>query len=240
MAQHGQGQQAQARKTLATAIVAFDWSAAQADARDIWICHILRREAESLILPNLPQFLRGEHEPLENDERLGLVGACQSQSLYHTVARLFADAFADDPDLAARMTDAYHTRATLDYKRQVGRLEELTTEGRYLAARCAALAGCGLGADAAELDAAQRSGWRRQASDWLRAEMAGCNTALESGSPPVRAQVTRMLAKWQLDPDLAGLRESRALDRLPADERQEYRALWHSVGELLGRARVDQ
>jgi serine/threonine-protein kinase len=235
MAQHDQGQQTQARKTLATAIVAFDWSAAQADGRDIWICHILRREAEARILPNVPRFLGGEYQPLENDERLGLVGVCQSQGLYHAAARLFADAFAADPDLAEKLTSAYRTRAELEYQERVGRIEELITEGRYLAARCAALAGCGLGEDGAKLDGTQRSRWRRQASDWLRAELAVCATTLDSGSPAARAQVRKMLAQWQVDPDLAGLRESRALDNLAADERKEYRALWLAVGHLLGK-----
>ena len=58
------------------------------------------------------------------------------------------------------MTSAYRTRAAVQYKQSIGRLEELFTEGRYLAARCAALAGCGLGADASKLDEAQRSRWR--------------------------------------------------------------------------------
>src|SRR6202035_4103966 len=106
-----------------------------------------------LILPNVPRFLREEYQPRETDERLALVGVCQSQRLYHAAARLYADAFAADPDLAEKMTAAYRTRAALEYQQSVGRLEELTTAARYLAARCAALAGCGLGADGAKLDA---------------------------------------------------------------------------------------
>jgi serine/threonine-protein kinase len=54
MAQHQRGQKLQARKTLAAAILAFDWSAAGADNHDAWIYHVLRREAEALIVPNLP------------------------------------------------------------------------------------------------------------------------------------------------------------------------------------------
>src|SRR5260370_40015653 len=99
MAQHDVGQKQQARKTLATAIVAFDWNAAQADGRGAWIAHILRREAEALILPNLPAFMRGEYQPLDNDERLALVGICQFQGRGHAAARLYADAFAIDPAL---------------------------------------------------------------------------------------------------------------------------------------------
>ncbi len=106
MAQHEQGQKTQARHTLATAIVAFDWSAAEADSRGVWIAHILRREAESLILPNLPAFLQGQYQPTANDERLALVGICQFEGRCHAAARLFADAFATDPALAEALASA--------------------------------------------------------------------------------------------------------------------------------------
>ena len=59
MALHRQGNVKQARKTLARAVVAFDWNRAHADSQDVWIAHILRREAEALILPNLKMFLQG-------------------------------------------------------------------------------------------------------------------------------------------------------------------------------------
>jgi serine/threonine-protein kinase len=52
MAQFRQGEKEAARQTLAKAIVAYDWRAAQADTPAAWTCHILRREAESLILPD--------------------------------------------------------------------------------------------------------------------------------------------------------------------------------------------
>ena len=52
------GTKEEARKTLAAAILAFDWRADHADIRDAWICHMLRREAEAMILPNLPAFSR--------------------------------------------------------------------------------------------------------------------------------------------------------------------------------------
>jgi eukaryotic-like serine/threonine-protein kinase len=50
MAQYQKNQQDQARKTLAAAIASYDWSGAKADNHDAWIAHILRREAEALIL----------------------------------------------------------------------------------------------------------------------------------------------------------------------------------------------
>ncbi len=82
MAQHHLGQKEQARKTLATAVLAFDWRAAEADSRDVFICHIFRREAEAMILSNLPAFIDGTYWPQDLDEQLGLLGICQFQGLH--------------------------------------------------------------------------------------------------------------------------------------------------------------
>jgi serine/threonine-protein kinase len=236
LAQHGRGQKQQARKTLAAAVVAFDWSAAQADVGDVWIAHVLRREAEALILPDLPAFLRGEYQPADNDERLALVGACQFQGRYHAAARLYAEAFASDPALAEDLTAECRIRAARGDKQPVGRVEELATACRYPAARCAALAGCGRGADGAGLGEAERARWRAQARAWLRADLAVWTKALDGGSRAARILVRKMLTQWQADPDLAGLREPSALDKLSADERQECLALWKEVAAVLDRA----
>ncbi len=236
MAQHRQGQEKQARKTLAKAIVAFDWSATQADSRDVWISHILLREAETLILPNLSAFLQGEYQPLDNDERLALVGICQFQGLNHAAARLYADACASNPAWAEDLTSECRYRAALGDKQPVGRLEELATECRYPAARCAALAGCGLGKDGAKVSEAERTRWRKQARDWLQADLAVWAKTLDSGSQAACVLVKKTLTHWQTDPDLAGLREHGALDKLSTNERKECLALWNEVGAVLKRS----
>jgi hypothetical protein len=51
------------------------------------------------------------------------------------------------------------------------------------------------------------------------------------------AAVRRELARWQADPDLAGLRDADALARLPADERQACRRFWADVQSLSERGR---
>jgi serine/threonine-protein kinase len=212
MAQHDLGQKSEARKTLARAIVAYDWSAARADNRDAWICHILRREAEAKILPNLPAFLQGSYQPRANDERLALLGVCQSQGLNGAAARLYADAFASDRALA-----------------------DSIPEYRYHAARCAALAGCGRGEDAAKLSEAERTRWRKQACEWLRADLAGRVRWLD-GDPAARRGVVRQaLTRWREYPDLACVRDPGELDRLAADEREDYLALWAEVAAVLAR-----
>src|SRR5262249_30235312 len=50
---------------------------------------------------------------------------------------------------------------------------------RYPAACAAAMAGCGQGRDAADLDEQTRVGFRRQALDWLRAELEARRRLLE-------------------------------------------------------------
>jgi serine/threonine protein kinase/tetratricopeptide (TPR) repeat protein len=51
MALHKLGRVEEARKTLAEAIASHDWIPAQVRDQDDWICHVLRHEAEALILP---------------------------------------------------------------------------------------------------------------------------------------------------------------------------------------------
>jgi serine/threonine-protein kinase len=216
MAEYRNGQKEEARATLAAAISSFDWSAAQVGSRDHWIWHVVRREAESLILPNLPAFLEGNYQPQDNDERLALLGVCQFQGLHGAAARLYADAFAVDPDLA----------------------EDLTTACRYRAARCAALAGYGLGADGARLSEAERTRWRQQAREWLEADLAAWTRKLNPGGATDRALVRRKLTHWRADPDLAELREPSALEKLPADEREKWVALWNETGAVLNRAQT--
>ena len=237
MALYGQGNVKQARKTLAKAVVAFDWNRAHADSQDVWIAHILRREAEALILPNLKEFLRGEYLPVDDDERLALVGICQFERRFDFAAKMFSDGFANQPAAAQDLASECLSRSALGDTQPVGPVEDLATECRYPAARCAALAGCGLGEDAVKIDEAERARWRRQARDWLRADLVVWTGALDSGSPAARVVVMKLLARWRSDPDLAGLRNASALEKLSSEEREQCLALWEAVGNLFERAR---
>jgi serine/threonine-protein kinase len=225
----------EARKALAAAIPIYNWQESQADDTTAWVSHVLRREAEAMILANLPAFLRGEYQPQDNDERLALLGICQSQGRYGTAARLYADAFAADPDLADDLSTECRFRAARE-EVPLDRWEALKTECRYLAARCAALAGCGLGKDGPKLTEAERTRWRKQARAWLRADLAVWARMLDSDSGMARELTNKMLTHWQVEPDLAGLREPNALNALAADERMDCLALWHEVGVVRMRA----
>jgi serine/threonine-protein kinase len=106
---------------------------------------------------------------------------------------------------------------------------------RYHAARAAALAGCGRGRDAADLDEATRLGFRRQARDWLRAELEARRRRLAQEPGKVRA-VARDVQDWLWDSPFAGVRGPEALARLPAAERQAWQELWTDIADTLARA----
>jgi serine/threonine-protein kinase len=213
MAQYRKGLEEEARATLAREITRFDWDMAHVISRDHWIWHVLRREAESMIFPHTAAFLEGKYQPHENTERLALLGVCRFKNLNLAAARLYADAFAADPKLA-----------------------DDPVSHRYNAALVAALAGCGCGQDAHKLSEEERTRWRKQAQEWLRADLTEWAKKLETGPAADRVLMQKVLTHWQADPDLVGLREPSALDKLSADERKEWLALWHEVGNLLERA----
>ena len=167
MAQYRRGERKEARHNLALAVGDFDWRMGNATSRETWVYHVLRREAERLILPDLPAFLDGKYEPRDNDERLALLGVCQSTNRICAEARLYADAFAEAPGMA----------------------EDLDVGHRYGAACVAALAGCGRGVDAAGLGETDRTRWREQARLWLRADLAAWGRA--RGGDPNAARARR-------------------------------------------------
>ena len=134
MALHRSGRTGEASDALAAAIQAYDWDEAKADNQDAWIAHVLCREAEELIVPNLSAFLKGGYQPKDNSERLELVGRCLFRRRFLSAARLYADAFAFDPKLA----------------------DDPKSGNRHNAACCAARAGRGEGVDAKDLDEKER------------------------------------------------------------------------------------
>jgi hypothetical protein len=91
-------------------------------------------------------------------------------------------------------------------------------------------------APAVDLDEAEPGRWRRQAVDWLRADLAACGQRLERGTPQDRSFVHYHLRLWQEDGDLAGIRDRDALEKLPDDERAACRKLWDDVEALATKA----
>jgi hypothetical protein len=104
----------------------------------------------------------------------------------------------------------------------------------------AALAGCGSGNDADKLSDVERTRWRKQACDWLWADLAEWAKKLGSASEADRVMVQKALMHWRGDPDLVGIRQPSALDKLSTDERKKILSLWSEVDSVLGRTRMNK
>jgi serine/threonine protein kinase/Tfp pilus assembly protein PilF len=159
------------------------------------------REYEKLVEldAKLPQFLAGQAQPADAGECLALAAMGQHhKQLPAAAARWYTEAFATEPPLAA----------------------DLRLGHRYNAACAAALAGCGQGMDRPPVDDKERARLRRQALDWLRADLAAWCRQLDKEPDKVRPAVRQQLQHWQTDGDFAGVRGTDALAKLPEAERQ--------------------
>jgi serine/threonine protein kinase/Flp pilus assembly protein TadD len=163
----------------------------------------------------LPGFLAGKTTPANADEHVELAEICAVQLLNRAAARFFAEGFAREPKLA----------------------DDLDAGHRYNAACTAAKAGCGQGKDIDKLDSGDRARLRRQALDWLRADLEAWGRLLEKAPDKARsaARVTSTLRHWLVDADFAGVREPEALAKLPEAERQPWQKLWGDVAATLAR-----
>jgi serine/threonine-protein kinase len=165
----------------------------------------------------LSGYLAGTTTPTSPRERIELGELCKLKHLNHAAVRFYAEAFAGQP----KLPDAQRGRH------------------RYNAACAAGLAAAGQGKDADNLDTRERARLRRQALDWLRADLAQWVKQMENGSHGVRTRVQGTLAHWQQDRDLASVRGTVALAKLPADEQPGWRRLWADVEKTLAQAQQE-
>jgi tetratricopeptide (TPR) repeat protein/tRNA A-37 threonylcarbamoyl transferase component Bud32 len=174
------------------------------------------RQCERLLAleARLPTLLQGKAQPASPTECLEYAGLCHLKKFYPAAVRFYVEAFAADPKLVDRLAAGH----------------------RYNAACSAALAAASQGPDASQLDTRERARLRKQALDWLRADLALWSKLLETGQPPARAAAQQTLQHWQRDAALAGIRDAAWLVNLPADELRACRKLWADVDQLLKRA----
>jgi tetratricopeptide (TPR) repeat protein len=160
----------------------------------------------------LPALLRGEERPAAA-EQLEPARLCRDHGRPHAAVSLYAAAFAARPALA----------------------DEPGSSHRYNAACAAVRAAADLGSDGARLGETERTGLRRQALDWLRADLdLGARLRRDGKS------AGGVFATWRTDVDLAGVRDQAALAKLPAAERQVWRRLWADVDTLLDADPLEQ
>jgi serine/threonine-protein kinase len=161
----------------------------------------------------LPAILAGTKKPASAIEYLEFARVCHLKRLYAAAADFYTTAFTMKPQWA----------------------EDHRNGHRYHAACSAALAGCGHGEDAAGQGAAARERLRKQALAWLRADLAAWSQWLAGDPAARRMAVQKALAQWQQTAELACVRDGAELDRLDADERLQYAALWAEWDAVLAR-----
>jgi tetratricopeptide (TPR) repeat protein/tRNA A-37 threonylcarbamoyl transferase component Bud32 len=190
------------------------------------------------------ELAQGQAPPHDAAELWHLAQFCRRYQRPYTAARLYTAAFAAQPTLA----------------------EDLAKGQRYQAACAAALAVLGQATfdqDAHQLTAADKAKLRRQALDWLRADvklltktLAAFKAATKEGTQPPASPPEKLadqsqrpapadlllvcdrLQRWQTDPDLASLREDKELAKLPETEQKDWRRLWDEVRALDKQARA--
>jgi serine/threonine-protein kinase len=178
--------------------------------------HLSEIEQEASLAPQLPAVIAGKLKPADAAETLGFARLCYEKKLHGVSARLWAEAFQAQPRLAG----------------------EKQRQNRYKAACAAAMAGSGKGKDEPPLEEAGKARWRKQAVEWLKADLAFWAKEVQSGPSEARTAVVQTLEHWKADPDLAGIRDQAALGRLPNAEQTACRALWAEVATLLAKARA--
>jgi tetratricopeptide (TPR) repeat protein len=159
----------------------------------------------------LAGFLDGSTQAGSDSERLDLAQLCRCKQIYRASVRFFSKCFAEQPALAF--------------------------QHRFQAACVAVLAAAGEGKDAADIDDRERARLRRQALDWLRADLDVWTTMTRKGTPDQQQTAQRTIRLWQAHGDLAGVRGA-ALSRLPEVDRAAWVEFWADVAALLKRAAV--
>jgi uncharacterized hydrophobic protein (TIGR00271 family) len=169
---------------------------------------IARRLARCDGLLEIERRLSAQESPVDAADALRYAEVHRLGRRYAAAARCYAEAFAAAPHQA----------------------ENMESHVRYDAACAAALAG---GTDLSD-DGGARV--RAQAREWLVSDLRVWHDAVRRGGDD-RGAADATLAHWLTDADLAGVRDAAALARLPAAEREEWRAFWASVESVRAAAR---
>jgi tetratricopeptide (TPR) repeat protein len=167
-----------------------------------------------VLAERLPDVLADKVKPKDARERTELAWVCRLKGLNVAAVRQYELAFKDEPKLA----------------------DDLSGRFRFHAAVAAARAATGKTEDVPRPGEAARVRLRGQALGWLRDDLKAWQRALETGGARGRAAVLGKMRFWKLTPDLAELREAKALGKLPEGERKEWQKFWADVEALRGRA----
>jgi hypothetical protein len=177
-------------------------------------------EQHLALLARIPAVLRGDEEPADAAELMTMArAATHRQHQFTRTARLIARSLEAHPEWADFDQDP----------------------PRYYGAVCATVAAT----DRNETIQTERPpdaelpGFRKQAFEWLSAELSHQARQWADGAPEKREDIRKALEYWTIDGWLAGLRDESRLVELLEAEQTPWRALWDEVRALLKRSRGD-
>jgi serine/threonine-protein kinase len=168
---------------------------------EAWVRHcqgLVEREKKLLAV------LAGEANPADAGELAGYAALCGWTRRYVGAVRLWDEAFRAEGKLADDLKAGYRTQA----------------------AAAAVRAAAGKGRDASGLGDVQKASLRKQALDWLKADLA-------ARVQQPASERAAMLRRWQADEGLAGVRGEQALRALPEAERASWDDFWYEVRKQL-------
>ena len=168
------------------------------------------RDAERLVEldRDLPAVLSGERKLTTAADCLDYARLCGYKQRYAAAVRFYESGFALEADAGAGV--------------------------RAEAARCAALAGASRGSDCACVGSGSGRP-RRQALEWLQADLALWRKAAEGKYTDRRAAVRQALNEWRTHDALIGVRDAAELAKLPEAERAAWEQFWADTAAALGR-----
>jgi hypothetical protein len=178
----------------------------------------------------LDRVRNGQEPPGTGPQQLALATFCGEYTKEYVAAvRFYTSAFAAAPELTTAPRSLHRFDAACD----------------------AILAANGQGRDASALRIREKAQLRRQALAWLQTDLEHYRRLIQPKPDPASSGVLQKLAespgranaatitwiagqlqRWQTVPDLASVREEKALTQLPSAEQKEWRKLWADVQTL--------
>jgi serine/threonine-protein kinase len=192
-------------------ISALQQAIARSDAADPrlpqWRLLVINMWQSRDVAARMQEVLQGRAKPISGSESFNFAQTSRNYlRRYAQAVRFYLEAFDDKSDLP----------------------RAIQVVSRHEAVGAAAMAGCGQGEDPPKDDAA-RATLRKQARDWLRADLA-----FQAKRPPSeRAVIRQSLTRWRGDRELASVRDGDTLNHLPEEERKEWRTIWREIDDLL-------
>jgi hypothetical protein len=195
----------------------------------------------------LSAVLKGQ-SPKDNAERLALAQRAYDTKQHVVAVKLWGDALKADPNLAddRQVRHRYSAACAAALAAAAGSSQTAISPIKD------AMRTAGNGAKAAERGVPQdtsrredtslidgeRSKLRKQAREWLEAELKTWTKLLAPANAQQRESIAKTLRHWQRDTELASVRDEAALAQLAEKERNEWKSLWANVDALLKKART--